>query len=310
MGFFKKIKEGLKKTRDNINQRINSIINSFTKIDEDFFEELEEILIVSDVGINTSKTICNRLREEIKKNGETNPEKIKDMLKEIVAEFLSGENELNLKTKPSIILVVGVNGVGKTTVIGKLAYMFKNEGKNVVLAAGDTFRAAASEQLEIWAKKVGCSIVKQPEGSDAAAVVFDAISSAKAKEADIIICDTAGRLHNKQNLMRELEKINRIIKRELPEEDKEILLVIDASTGQNGLNQAIEFKKILDVSGIILTKLDGTARGGIILAIKEQLKLPVKFISLGETIESLRKFNADDFSKALFAKEEEEKCPI
>ena len=305
MGLFKKIKEGLKKTRDNINQKINSIINSFTKIDEDFFEELEEILISSDVGVSTSEVICGRLRDEIKKTGETNPEKIKDFLQDIIADFLSGEDELTLNSKPSIILVVGVNGVGKTTSIAKLAYMFKNEGKNVVIAAGDTFRAAANEQLDIWAKKVGCNIIKQPEGSDAAAVIFDAISSAKAKGADIIICDTAGRLHNKQYLMRELEKINRVIKRELPDEDKEVLLVIDASTGQNGLNQAIEFKKILDISGIILTKLDGTAKGGIVLAIKEQLQLPVKFISLGETIESFRKFDANEFSKALFEKEEE-----
>ena len=305
MGFFKKIKEGLKKTRDNINQKINNIINSFTKIDEDFFEELEEILISSDVGVGTSEIICGRLRDEIKKTGETNPEKIKDILQNIIADFLSGENDLNLNSKPSIILVVGVNGVGKTTSIAKLAYMFKNKGKNVVIAAGDTFRAAANEQLDIWAKKVGCNIIKQPEGSDAAAVIFDAISSAKAKGADIIICDTAGRLHNKQYLMRELEKINRVIKRELPDEDKEVLLVIDASTGQNGLNQAIEFKKILDLSGIILTKLDGTSKGGIVLAIKEQLQLPVKFISLGETIESFRKFDANEFSKALFEKEEE-----
>ena len=246
------------------------------------------------------------MRDEVKKAGEKEPEKIKEMLAKIIEEFLSGDNKLNLETKPSIILVVGVNGVGKTTTIGKLAHTLKNQGKSVVLAAGDTFRAAASEQLDIWAKRVECPIIKQAEGADPAAVIFDSISSAKAHGADVIICDTAGRLHNKQNLMRELEKINRIIDRELPNASKEVLLVLDASTGQNGLNQAIEFKKILELTGIVLTKLDGTARGGIILAIKEQLGLPVKFIGIGEDIESLREFNSEEFSKAIFEKEKEE----
>ena len=226
-------------------------------------------------------------------------------MKEVITEVISGENELKIETKPSIILVVGVNGVGKTTTIAKLAHMIKNEGKSVLLAAGDTFRAAAAEQLEIWAQKTDCPIVKQPEGSDSAAVVFDAISSAKAKGIDVIICDTAGRLHNKQNLMRELEKINKIINRELPDADKETLLVIDASTGQNGLNQAVEFKKILDLTGIVLTKLDGTAKGGIALAIKNQLDVPVKLIGLGEDIGSLRKFDAEEFAGALFEKGDE-----
>lgn len=305
MGIFSKIKENLQKTRDNITKKIDGIVKSFTKIDEEFFEELEEILISSDVGVSTSELICEKLRAKVKSHGETDPEKIKDLLKEVITEVISGENELKIETKPSIILVVGVNGVGKTTTIAKLAHMIKNEGKSVLLAAGDTFRAAAAEQLEIWAQKTDCPIVKQPEGSDSAAVVFDAISSAKAKGIDVIICDTAGRLHNKQNLMRELEKINKIINRELPDADKETLLVIDASTGQNGLNQAVEFKKILDLTGIVLTKLDGTAKGGIALAIKNQLDVPVKLIGLGEDIGSLRKFDAEEFAGALFEKGDE-----
>lgn len=303
MGFFKKIKESLKKTRDNISGKINSIINLFTKIDEDFFEELQEILITSDVGVQTSELICNKLREEVKKSGITDPKEIKNILANIISDILNNNSNLNINNnykKPSIILIVGVNGVGKTTSIAKLAYNFKNQGKKVMLAAGDTFRAAAVEQLDIWAKRINCPIVKQPEGSDSAAVIFDTICSAKAQDTDIIICDTAGRLHTKQNLMRELEKINRIIARELPDSHKEVLLVIDASTGQNGLNQAIEFKKILNLTGIILTKLDGTARGGIVLAIKNQLELPVKYIGIGESIESLKEFNSEEFSRALF----------
>lgn len=305
MGILSKIKEGLKKTRDSFTQKIDMVVKSFTKIDEEFFEELEEILISSDVGLETSELICEKLREKVKQEGETDPEKIKEILKSVISEMISGDNELKIGTKPSIILVVGVNGVGKTTSIAKLANIFKSEGKKVLIAAGDTFRAAASEQLEIWANKVGCNIVKQPEGSDSAAVIFDAISSAKAKGVDVIICDTAGRLHNKQNLMRELEKINRVISRELPENDKETLLVIDASTGQNGLNQASEFKKILDLTGIILTKLDGTAKGGIVLAIKNILGVPVKFIGVGEDIESLKKFDCEAFADAMFEKGDE-----
>ena len=302
MKFFEKIKESLKRTRDNISGKISNIINLFTKIDEDFFEELEEILISSDVGMKTSEIICNKLREEVKKSGITDPKEIKNILINIITELLEDNNsKLNINTKPSIILVVGVNGVGKTTSIAKLAYNLQNQDKKVILAAGDTFRAAAVEQLDIWARLIDCPIVKQPEGSDSAAVIYDTICSAKAHNSDVIICDTAGRLHNKQNLMRELEKINKIISRELPESNKEILLVLDASTGQNGLNQAIEFKKILNLTGIILTKLDGTARGGIILAIKNQLELPVKYIGLGEDLESLKEFNAREFSEALFS---------
>lgn len=300
MGFFDKIKDGLKKTRDNITGKIDGVIKSFTKIDEEFFEELEELLISADVGVETAEVICEKLRSEVKKKGLTEPEDIKSALKSVIAEILSGENDLNVSTKPSIILVLGVNGVGKTTTIGKLAYQLKQQGKTVLLAAADTFRAAASDQLEIWAQRCECPIVKQPEGSDPAAVVFDAISSAKSKGIEIIICDTAGRLHNKKNLMGELEKINRIIDRELPNASKEILLVLDASTGQNGLSQAAEFEKSLNITGIVLTKLDGTARGGIILAIKDKLDVPVKFIGIGEGVDDLRKFSADDFANALF----------
>lgn len=300
MGFFGKIKDGLKKTRDNIAGKIDEVVKSFTKIDEEFFEELEELLISADVGVETSEMICEKLRAEVKKRGITEPEDIKSALKDVVAEILSGENALNISTVPSIVLILGVNGVGKTTTIGKLANQLKHKGKTVLLAAADTFRAAASEQLEIWAQRCNCPIVKQPEGSDPAAVIFDAISSAKSKNTDVIICDTAGRLHNKKNLMGELEKINRIIDRELPNASKEVLLVLDASTGQNGLNQAAEFKKATPLTGIVLTKLDGTARGGIILAIKEKLGVPVKFIGIGEGIDDLREFSAEEFANALF----------
>ena len=299
MNIFEKIKQGLKKTRDNISQKITSIVNSFTKIDEEFFEELQEILITADVGVKTSEVICQRLREEVKKVGEKDPQKIKELLSMVIKEIISCDNELKINTTPSVLLIIGVNGVGKTTTIGKLAFMLKNQGKKVLIAAADTFRAAASEQLEIWAERSKCDIIKQSEGADPAAVVFDAISSAKAHGADVIICDTAGRLHNKENLMRELEKINRIIDRELPSCDKEVLLVLDASTGQNGLNQAMEFKRILPLTGIVLTKLDGTAKGGIVLAIKSELDLPVKFIGIGEDLESLRKFDQNQFTEAI-----------
>ena len=304
MSFFKKLKEGLTKTRNNISAKIESVINSFTRIDEEFFETLEEILISGDIGIETSQKLCDDLRQEVKKHGVTDPFEIRKLLKNIMIESLAGENELLISSKPSIILVLGVNGVGKTTTIGKLAYRLKNDGKKVLLAAADTFRAAAAEQLDIWAKRANCPIVKQPEGSDPAAVVFDAISSAKSKNIDVVICDTAGRLHNKKNLMGELEKINRIISRELPDSSKEILLVLDASTGQNGINQAVEFGKSLDITGIVLTKLDGTARGGIVLSIKKKLGVPVKFIGVGEGIEDLRPFNAEEFVNAIFESEE------
>ena len=303
MGFFEKIKQGLKKTRENISHKIDLVINSFTKIDEEFFEELEEILIASDISFQTSQKICEDLRSEVKKHGYKDPKDIKIALRDMVEEIMSGNNDISLSTKPSVILVLGVNGVGKTTSIGKIAYDFEKSGKKVLLAAADTFRAAAVEQLEIWADRANCAIVKQPEGSDPAAVVFDAISSAKAKNIDVIICDTAGRLHNKKNLMSELEKINRIIDRELPNSSKEILLVLDASTGQNGINQALEFKKILNLTGIILTKLDGTAKGGVAVSIKQELDLPIKYIGIGEGEEDLRPFNAREFANAILGKD-------
>lgn len=303
MGFFEKIKQGLKKTRENISNKIDLVINSFTKIDEEFFEELEEILISSDISFQTSQKICENLRSEVKRYGYKNPKDIKIALRDMIEKMMSEDNEVSLLTKPSVILVLGVNGVGKTTSIGKLAYDFEKSGKKVLLAAADTFRAAAVEQLEIWANRANCAIVKQPEGSDPAAVVFDAISSAKAKNIDVIICDTAGRLHNKKNLMSELEKINRIIDRELPNSSKEILLVLDASTGQNGINQALEFKKILNLTGIILTKLDGTAKGGVAVSIKRELNLPIKYIGIGEGEEDLRPFNAREFANAILGKD-------
>lgn len=300
MGLFKKIKDGLKKTRDSVIGRIDSMLKSFTKIDEDLFEELEELLVMGDVGVATAEDICQKLRAKVKETGTTDPEAIRGLLEEVVSEMLRGGQELNLNTKPSVILVIGVNGVGKTTTIGKMANRFRNDGKKVLLAAADTFRAAAIDQLQIWAHRSGCDIIKQNEGSDPAAVVFDAISAAKARGADVIIADTAGRLHNKKHLMDELAKINRIIDRELPDADKEILLVLDATTGQNAVSQVEHFKEATGITGIVLTKLDGTAKGGIILAIKNTLDVPVKFIGVGEKIDDLQPFDPDEFSKALF----------
>lgn len=300
MGFFSKIKEGLNKTRASISNGVNSILNSFTKIDEELFEELEETLVMSDVGVATSTEICDRLRKKIKETGITDPKEIKGMMKEIIAEML-GENEgLNLDTKPSVILVIGVNGVGKTTSIGKIAAKLQSEGKKVVLGAADTFRAAAIDQLGIWADRAGVSMVKSVEGTDPASVVFDTIASAKSKGADVIICDTAGRLHNKKNLMDELAKINRVIARELPESSVETLLVLDAATGQNAVNQAREFKNAADITGIVLTKLDGTAKGGIIIAISNELNIPVKFVGVGEGIDDLQPFDAAEFADGIF----------
>lgn len=300
MGFFSKIKEGLKKTRENITGSIESMLNSFTKIDESLFEELEELLVMGDVGIHTAERICEEARKGVKTRGLKDPKEIYTMLEEIVGDMLRGGEELKIGTKPSIILVIGVNGVGKTTTIGKIAARLRNEGKTVLLGAADTFRAAAIEQLEVWAQRSGCDLIKHPEGSDPAAVVFDTIAAAKARGTDVIICDTAGRLHNKKHLMDELAKINRVIARELPGADRETLLVLDAATGQNAVNQAREFKNAADITGIVLTKLDGTARGGVVLAIREELELPVKFIGVGEQIDDLQPFDADDFAKALF----------
>lgn len=301
MGFFSKIKEGLKKTRDAVVGQIDSMLKSFTKIDDELFEELEELLVMGDVGVPTAEKICDELKKRVKKEGIKNPNEIHRLLEETVAEMLRGGEELDISTKPSIILVIGVNGVGKTTTIGKLANNLTKQGKKVILAAGDTFRAAAIEQLEIWAERSHCEIIKQNEGSDPAAVVFDAISAAKARNADVIICDTAGRLHNKKHLMDELAKINRIIDRELPDAAKEKLLVLDATTGQNAVNQAEQFRLATGITGIVLTKLDGTAKGGVVLAIKEGLGIPVKYIGVGEQIDDLQPFDADGFAKALFA---------
>lgn len=305
MGFFDKIKEGLKKTRDSITGQIDTMLNSFTKIDEELFEELEELLIMGDVGTTTSAKICEELRVRVKKNGVTNPSEVRGLLQEIVSEMLSGGQELQLTTKPSVILIIGVNGVGKTTTIGKLAAKLSREGKKVILGAADTFRAAAIDQLQVWADCADVPMVKHAEGSDPAAVVFDTIAAAKARGMDVVICDTAGRLHNKKHLMDELSKISRIIDRELPDCDKEVLLVLDATTGQNAVNQAREFQNAAGLTGIVLTKLDGTARGGVVLPIRQELGLPVKLIGLGEKIDDLQPFEADEFAAALFEREAE-----
>ncbi len=300
MGFFEKIRDGLKKTRDNISGQITQMVNSFTKIDEDLFEELEELLVMGDVGVNTAEYICGQLRAKIKEKGITDPSLIMGELKAIVAEMLQGDDTLHISTKPSIILVIGVNGVGKTTTIGKLASRLRSEGRSVILGAADTFRAAAIEQLEVWAQRAQVPLIKHKEGADPAAVVFDTIAAAKARGCDVIICDTAGRLHNKKNLMDELGKISRVIDRELPGCDRETLLVLDAATGQNAVNQAREFQSAAGITGIVLTKLDGTPKGGVVLPIKQDLGLPVKFIGVGEQVEDLQPFDAEAFADALF----------
>ena len=300
MGFFSKLSEGLKKTKNSLMGSVNSMLRAFTKIDEELFEELEEILIMGDVGAPTSARICEQLRQKVKAQGATDPEQVKALLRETVAEMLRGGQEMHLSTRPSVILVIGVNGVGKTTTIGKLAARYTSEGKKVILGAADTFRAAAIEQLDVWAARSGVDIVQHAAGSDPAAVVFDTLAAAKARGADIVICDTAGRLQNKKNLMEELAKIHRVIDRELPDADKEILLVLDATTGQNAVNQAREFKNAAQITGIVLTKLDGTARGGVVLAIREDLDVPVKFIGVGEGIDDLQPFDPDEFARALF----------
>ena len=303
MGLFSKIKLGLQKTRNSIANGVTSIINSFTKIDEDLFEELEEMLVMSDIGVNTATEICDILRKKIKEQGITDPTVIKNLMKEIIAEMLGEDEGLCLNTKPSVILVIGVNGVGKTTTIGKLSSILKQQGKRVVLGAADTFRAAAIDQLEVWAERSGVTMVKSVEGTDPASVVFDTIASAKSKGADVIICDTAGRLHNKKNLMDELAKINRVINRELPDASVETLLVLDAATGQNAVNQAREFKNVTNITGIVLTKLDGTAKGGIIIPIKNELKIPVKFVGVGEGLDDLQPFNTNEFVNGIFDEE-------
>ncbi len=304
MGLFSKIKAGLQKTKQSISNSVTSLINSFTKIDEELFEELEELLVMSDIGVKTSVEICDILRKKIKENGITDPNEIKRLMHEIIVDMLGEDDGLHLDTKPSVILVIGVNGVGKTTSIGKLAHNLKAQNKSIILGAADTFRAAAIDQLGVWADRAGVPMVKSVEGTDPASVVFDTITSAKAKGADIIICDTAGRLHNKKNLMDELAKINRVIKRELPESSVETLLVLDAATGQNAVNQAREFKNVTDISGIILTKLDGTAKGGIVVAIHNELSIPVKYIGVGEGIDDLQPFSAREFADGIFDIEE------
>ncbi len=300
MGIFKKINFGLRKTRNNMSGAIDNVLDSYTSIDEELFDELEEALVMGDVGVTTASEITKRLNDNVRKKGLKNPADVKNEIKDIIAEMLEGGEDMGLITIPSVILVIGVNGVGKTTTIGKLAASYRAEGKSVILAAADTFRAAAIDQLDVWAQRAGVDIVKHKEGADPAAVIFDTISAAKARGTEIIICDTAGRLHNKKNLMDELGKIYRVIDRELPYSDREVLLVLDATTGQNAVNQAREFAKIAEITGIILTKLDGTARGGVVLSIKNDLKVPVKFIGVGEGIDDLQPFNPKAFAEGLF----------
>lgn len=302
-GIFKKFNFGLKKTRESMSGAIDAAISENEEITDRLYDDLEEILIMGDVGMNTSAEICEKLREYVAKHHLKKSSQVKGAIKEIVAEMLEGGEDMGLITMPSIILVIGVNGVGKTTTIGKMAAMYKAQGKKVILGAADTFRAAAIDQLEEWANRAGVDIVKHHEGADPAAVVFDTIQAGIAREADIIICDTAGRLHNKKNLMDELAKIYRIIDKELPYNDRESLLVLDATTGQNAVNQARDFKNVCEITGIVLTKLDGTAKGGVVLAIKNDLKVPVKFVGVGEKIDDLQPFNPKAFADGLFDNE-------
>lgn len=302
-GIFKKFNFGLKKTRESMSGAIDAAISENEDITDQLYDDLEEILIMGDVGMNTSAEICERLREYVSKHHLKKSSQVKGAIKEIVAEMLEGGEDMGLVTMPSIILVIGVNGVGKTTTIGKMAAMYKAQGKKVILGAADTFRAAAIDQLEEWANRAGVDIVKHHEGADPAAVVFDTIQAGIARDADFIICDTAGRLHNKKNLMDELAKIYRIIDKELPYNDRESLLVLDATTGQNAVNQARDFKNVCEITGIVLTKLDGTAKGGVVLAIKNDLKVPVKFVGVGEQIDDLQPFNPKAFADGLFDNE-------
>lgn len=299
MGFFSKIAEGLKKTKNSLSSALDGMLSVFTKIDDELFEELEEILIMSDISVSTAERICTELRAKVKAARTENPEDIKGMLREIITGMLADGQNIKTDTKPSIIVMIGVNGAGKTTTIGKMALRYKKEGKSVILGAADTFRAAAIEQLEVWSERAGVPMIKQKEGSDPAAVVFDTISAAKARDCDLIICDTAGRLHNKKGLMDELNKISRIIDRELPDADRETLLVIDATTGQNAMNQAKEFAAAAGITGIVLTKLDGTAKGGMVLSIKEELGIPVKMVGVGEGIDDLIPFSAEEFADGI-----------
>ena len=300
MGFFEKLKQGLNKTKESFDSKINNVFSNFRKVDEDFLDELEEVLILSDMGMDTSQKIVNNLRKRIKRENLKEQEDVKQALREeIESIFDDVDNSLKLDTKPSVILVVGVNGVGKTTSIGKIANKLKKEGKSVVIAAADTFRAAAVEQLEIWANRANCEIVKKEEGHDPASVVYEAIKKTKEQNADVLIVDTAGRLHNKKYLMDELGKINKIINKELPDATKETLLVLDGTTGQNAIMQVKAFKETVDITGLVLTKLDGTAKGGVVIGIVAENKIPVKFIGVGEQIDDMEKFNAEDFVNAI-----------
>ena len=311
MGFFDKLKNGLNKTKTSFDEKMNDIFSNFRKVDENLLEELEEALIMSDVGANTSATIINNLRERVKKENIKDEQGVREALrKEIQEIFDATDNTLKLETKPAVILVVGVNGVGKTTSIGKIANRLKKDGKKVVVAAADTFRVAAVEQLEIWANRVGCDIVKREEGVDPASVVYDAIKITKEKNADVLICDTAGRLHNKKNLMDELAKMRRIITRDYPEANVEALIVLDGTTGQNALEQARQFSNVTELDGIVITKLDGTAKGGIAIAIQAELDVPVKFIGVGEKIGDLQRFDPQEYVNALFADFDEDRSEI
>ena len=303
-GLFEKIRDGLRKTKDSVIAKMQLVLNAFTKIDEDLFDQLEETMIMGDMGAETSIEICDQLRKRVKERGITDPKQIMGLIQEIIGEMLGEDQSLNLQTKPSVIMVIGVNGAGKTTTIGKLCHQLKADGKKVIVAAADTFRAAAIDQLQVWTDRAGVELVKHAEGSDPAAVVYDAIEAAKARNSDVLICDTAGRLHNKKNLMQELAKINRIIENKAAGCDTEILLVLDATTGQNAVNQARLFQEVADITGIVLTKLDGTAKGGIVVSIKNELQIPVKLIGVGEKIDDLQPFHAKDFVNALFEKEE------
>ncbi|WP_055667844.1 signal recognition particle-docking protein FtsY [Desnuesiella massiliensis] len=301
-GLFEKLKSGLAKTRDNLTDKVNEILNLAVTIDEDLYEELEEMLITSDIGVETSMEIIEGLRKKIREEKINDPSKIKPVLKSVITEMMKENEKINERevTFPKVMLIIGVNGVGKTTSIGKMASKYKQEGHKVLLAAADTFRAAAIDQLEVWSNRASVDIVRHQEGSDPAAVVFDAIQASKARKIDVLICDTAGRLHNKKNLMDELGKINRIIDKEYNEVKKETLLVLDATTGQNAVIQAKQFMEVCPVDGIILTKLDGTAKGGVVISINKELKIPVKYIGVGEAIEDLQEFNAEEFVEALF----------
>lgn len=307
MGLFDKLKQSLSKTKESINEKFNDVIKTFKKIDDDLFDELEEILIMSDLGVNTSMDVIEKLREASQEKKLRDSYELKGELNRIMTDILSeGSNEVELYGTPAVIMVIGVNGVGKTTSIGKIANMYKSRGKSVLIAAADTFRAAAIEQLEVWADRAGVDIIKQQEGSDPAAVIFDAVNAAKSRGIDVLLCDTAGRLHNKKNLMAELKKIYKILDRELPDSSKEVLLVLDATTGQNAVQQAAQFKEAADITGIVLTKLDGTAKGGIVLAIKNEYNIPVKFIGVGEGVDDIQPFDAKEFVNAIIDPEDEE----